>query len=203
MKLFKKPVWAIIVGGVFFMLPLLAAIVLLTRGVRLVVPLGEKLSGWLHLQNQFGAAAVFIVSIVILLLIAYLSGLLVSRGVLKQWGGAVEEKLFLLFPNFQVLKYQMLDDSQKFVNSKWESVLLDDNGAYNLAFITDKSNPEVLAFFIPDAPRPDAGEIRYMLRKDCTYHAIPMKSAMKALTAFGKQPEITELIAELQKADKA
>lgn len=197
MRLFKKPFWAIVVGGIFFLLPALAVLVLLTRGIRLVRPLGVKLARVLHIESIFGAASVFLLTLVILLLIAYLSGLLVSRGFLKQWGASVEEKLFLLFPNFQVLKYQMLDDSQKVINTTWEAVLLEENGAFNLAFITDESNPDVLAFFIPDAPRPDAGEIRYMLRKDCTYHNIPMKAAMKALTHFGKEPEIVSRIADI------
>lgn len=201
MWLFKRPIWAIILGGVFFLLPLLAIIVLVTRGVKLVLPLGHGIAQFFSIETLFGAATIGILSVIILLLIAYISGLLVSRGFLRTWSSSVEEKLFLMFPNFQMIKYQLIKDADKFIDRHWDAVLLEQDGSFKIAFLTDTKDPddEIVTFFIPDAPRIDAGEVCYMLKTECTYHSIPMKTAMDALSHFGRHKSIVNLVKQIKK----
>lgn len=200
MWLFKRPIWAIILGGVFFLLPLLAIIILVTRGVRLVVPLGQSLVEFFKIETLFGAATIGVFSVFILLLICYVSGLLVSRGFLRTWSSSVEEKLFLMFPNFQMVKYQLIKDADKFIDRHWDAVLLEQEGSFKIAFITDTKAPDedIVTFFIPDAPRIDAGEVCYMAKNECSYHPIPMKTAMNALSHFGREKNVIELIKKIK-----
>ena len=196
MSISKRPIGAIIIGGVFFLLPVLGIVVLLTRGVKILVPVGNKVVDLLHIHTLFGAATITIVSLLLLLLIAYLSGWMLSKGFFRRWNNAIEEKLFLLFPNVQMLKYQMMDDTAAFLDKKWDAILLEENGAFTIAFITDQSYGSVLSLYIPDAPRIDAGEVRYVKHTECKYHPISMKLAMRALGHFGRD---LELMAEIER----
>lgn len=202
MSLSKKPIGAIIIGGIFFLLPVLAILVLLTRGIKILVPVGYKLVDILNIHSLFGAATISIISLVLLLIVAYISGLLLSKGFFRRWNNAIEEKLFLLFPNLQMLKYQMMDDTAAFLDKKWDAVLLEENGTYTIAFVTDESYGSVLSLFIPDAPRIDAGEVRYMKHSACTFHPISMKMAMKALSHFGRNQALTEEIEKIIAKEK-
>ena len=202
MSLTKKPIGAIIIGGVFFLLPVLAILVLITRGIKILLPVGHKLVEILNIHSLFGAATISIISVVLLLIIAYISGLLLSKGFFRRWNNAIEEKLFLLFPNLQMLKYQMMDDTAAFLDKKWDAVLLEENGGYTIAFVTDESYGSVLSLFIPDAPRIDAGEVRYIKHSECTFHPISMKMAMKALSHFGRNQALTEEIEKIIAKEK-
>ncbi|WP_417608382.1 hypothetical protein [Owenweeksia hongkongensis] len=202
MSISKKPVGAIIIGGIFFLLPVLAILVLVTRGIKILLPVGNKLVNALNIHSLFGAATITVVSLVLLLIIAYLSGLLLSKGFFRRWNNAIEEKLFLLFPNVQMLKYQMMDDTAAFLDKKWDAILLEEDGSFTIAFITDESYGSVLSLYIPDAPRIDAGEVRYVKHSACTFHPISMKMAMKALSHFGRNQALTEEIERIIAKDK-
>ncbi len=197
MSISKKPIGAIIIGGIFFILPILAIVVLITRGVKLLIPVGNQLVDLLHIHTLFGAATISIVSILLLIIIAYLSGLLLTKGFFRRWNNAIEEKLFLLFPNVQMLKYQMMDDTAALLDKKWDAILLEEDGSFTIAFITDESYGSVLSLYIPDAPRIDAGQVRYIKHSECTFHPISMKMAMKALSHFGRNQALTEEIEKI------
>jgi hypothetical protein len=49
----------------------------------------------------------------------------------------------------------------------WQAILLQENTYYRVAFITDQSIPDFLCIFLPDAPRIDAGEVRYVRKDEC------------------------------------
>lgn len=192
MSISKRPIGAIIIGGVFFLLPVLGIIILLTRGVKILVPVGNKVVDLLNIHTLFGAATITIISILLLLIIAYVSGWMLSKGFFRRWNNAIEEKLFILFPNLQMLKYQMMDDTAAFLDKKWDAILLAEDGGYTIAFITDQSYGEVLSLYIPDAPRIDAGQVKYIKHSECEFHPISMQMAMKALGQFGRNQSITE-----------
>ncbi|MEK6479157.1 hypothetical protein WJR50_16545 [Catalinimonas sp. 4WD22] len=202
MSLIKQPPRAFILGGVFFILPLLVFIVLATKAIHLLLPLGSKMVDSLGLHSVFGAATVSIFCIFILLLLCYLSGFLIEKGFIKQWSITVEEKLFLFFPSFQMLKYRIIGDQPKKLEQQWEAVLLKDNQFYRLAFITDKNVPGFLSLFLPDAPKMDAGEIRYVRQEECEYYPIPMQEAMYALNRFGRGLPLKNFLNDKEKGTK-
>ena len=184
----------LIMGGVFFLIPLLAIIVLATRGFRLVAPLANTLVDVLNIHTLFGATSVTIISVLILLSICLVSGVLLSKGFFTRWNGAIEEKLFLLFPTFQMLKYQFMDDGEGFINQQWSAILLKEDNHFRIGFVTDQSSEVFMSVFVPDAPRIDAGEVRYIHRELTEWHPITMKQAMGALHHFGKDQEINKAL---------
>lgn len=186
MSALKKSYKTLILGGIFLNFPLLIVIVLIEKAVQLLLPLGKKLSEIFELHSVFGTAAVTIVCLVLILLLCLLGGILVNKGFVHQYSKEVEERLFLFLPSFQMLKYRLLGD--KGINSHgiWEAILMKEEKAFRIAFITEKSEDGFIAVFIPDAPRMDAGEIRYFKKEECDYLPITMREAMSALNGFGK-----------------
>ncbi len=192
-----KPIRSIMLGGIFFLLPLLAAIVLFGRGIKLLLPLAHQLVDSLGIATLFGAATVLVVCVLLLLIVCYLSGLLLTRGLFSRWNSSVEEKLFLLFPGFQMLKYQLLDDDNVFIPASWKAVLLEDDKSWRIAFITNRHG-EIISLYIPDAPRIDAGELRYTHERDCNYLPVTMKDAMRALINFGHEEVLIKNLPQAQ-----
>ncbi|WP_417443615.1 hypothetical protein [Joostella sp.] len=194
MKIFNKSTNAVILGGIFFLIPLLIFIVLITHAIQLATPLGRKLVDVFHIHSVFGAATVTIFTIVILILVCYISGYLVQKGLVNDWGQKVEDKLFLLFPSLQMLKYRMLGDKPaKEDDDNWKSILLKEDQFYRIAFITNFKNG-FYSVYVPDAPRMDAGEVRFIEKTDIDFIPISMKDAMNSLNSFGRDGKLEKYI---------
>ncbi|WP_053990147.1 hypothetical protein [Mangrovimonas sp. TPBH4] len=194
MSFIKKSSRSVLIGGLFFMVPALIVIMLFGKALKLILPLAKTLSNIFDLHSVFGTASVTLMSIVLLFLICAAVGLFLQKGFVTKWSPQTEQRLFFHFPSFQMLKYRLLDDSQLENSDLWQAILLKEDHHYTIAFITDDTHPNYLALYLPDAPKMDAGQIRYVLKSECEYFPITMKQAMNALHDFGKFPDFNKLL---------
>ncbi|MDO6758577.1 hypothetical protein Q4566_00075 [Tamlana sp. 2_MG-2023] len=178
-------------AGIFFVVvPAIIVIVLFSKALHLLMPLTHKITEALDLKSIFGSAAVLIVGIVIVLLIGVLCGYFLLNGFLKQWSNSFEERLFYFLPSFQIMKYRFVEEEAYKKQKFWEPILLKEDTFYRVAFITDRNQPNIIAIYIPDAPKMDAGEVRYFAADACEYVPITMKQAMNSLHHFGRGVDI-------------
>ncbi|GAA4293108.1 DUF502 domain-containing protein [Aestuariibaculum suncheonense] len=196
MAKFKTPSSSLIVGGLFFLTPVLFIILLGTKAIGLLTPLAVKITEAFGLHSVFGGAAVLIVCVLIIIAICVISGYFIQKGVFSKWSTNIEEKLFVHFPSIQILKYRMIGDQETVINEFWDAIILEEEkDRYNIAFITERSE-KFITLFIPDAPRLDAGEVRYVPKGSITYYPITMKQAMSGLYSFGKGMHIESIITQ-------
>ena len=186
MKNYRLIIRYLVTGTLFVIVPFLILMVLFGKALGILMPLGHTLTEKFQLTSILGPAAVLLVSCFIIFLISILSGYFIVNGFLKQWSNKFETTLFYSFPSFQMMKYRFIDEDDYRKQNFWDPILLKDDTTYLIAFITDKSQPNFLSIYVPDAPKMDAGEVRYMLASDCEYIPITMKQAMNGLRNFGK-----------------
>lgn len=182
----KKIFQVFIIGCLFVVIPILVVVLLVGKAIQLLRPIGHIVTEFFNLQSFFGTAAVTIVCLIMIVLLCAFFGVLLQRGFIKVWSNTFEERLFYFLPTFQMLKYRVVKAEKYKERHFWKPILLKDGDFYNIALITDESSDTFLTVYIPDAPKMDAGEIRYMLKDDVEYHEITMKEAMNALHSFGK-----------------
>lgn len=91
-----------------------------------------------------------------------------------------------------MLKFRLIGDKHQVVHDFWQAIVFEDDGCYSIAFITEETKT-FLTIYFPDAPKIDAGEIRYFPREKCQYFKISMKEAMSAIYNFGKGLDIEAL----------
>ncbi|OMP31675.1 hypothetical protein [Mangrovimonas sp. DI 80] len=198
MSFIKKSSQSIFIGGLFFMVPTLILIMLFGKALKLILPLAKALSNIFDLHSVFGTASVTLMSLVLLFLICAGVGLLLQRGFLTQWNPKTEQRLFFHFPAFQMLKYRLLDEKKLKNSSLWKAILLKEDSNFTIGFITDDTHHSYLTLYLPDAPKMDAGQIKYVLKSNCEYYPITMKQAMNALHDFGKCPDLTQLLSSIK-----
>ncbi|MDW5290405.1 hypothetical protein [Formosa sp. PL04] len=185
MNNYKLIIRYVITGILFVVVPIIIVMLLLGKALSILRPLGHTITERFQLASIFGPAAVVLVSCFIILLLSLVCGYFIVNGFLKQWSNKFEATLFYHFPSFQMLKYKFIDEDDYKKQNFWEPILLKDDTVYLIAFITDKSHPNFLSIYVPDAPKMDAGEVRYMLTSDCEYIPITMKQAMNGIRNFG------------------
>lgn len=185
MSLISKPSRAILIGGALFAFPLLLLIVLINKAIQLLLPFARKLVDVLGIHSLFGAATITITCVVVIVLICFISGILLEKGFLRSWSVTVEEKLFLFFPGFQVIKFELMAENKP-EKHHWQPILLQENSSYRVAFITDQQISGFFCVYLPDAPKIDAGEVLYIRKEDCHYVPITMRQAIRSLHRFGR-----------------
>jgi len=198
MSFFSRSTKAVIIGGLFLIIPLLVLIILIKHALELLVPPVRKMVDYFNIHSIFGTATVTILAVLCIVLLCFLSGVLLRRGIINDWGEKMEEQLFFMFPSLQMLKYKMISDEDALSVTKkgWQSILLKEDEHYVIAFITNEDEKGFLSLYIPDAPKMDAGEIRLIKKIDCEFREISMKSAMQAISSFGKRGNLSAAVLE-------
>jgi hypothetical protein len=92
---------------VFFIIPLIIIIALGKEAIGTLRPLGHTISHTLGVSTVFGKATISVICILLLLFLCYIAGLLLKIGMVSDWGDKVEEKIFLFFPQLQIIKYRL------------------------------------------------------------------------------------------------
>ncbi|MFD2892651.1 hypothetical protein ACFS5J_11585 [Flavobacterium chuncheonense] len=195
----KKTFLSLAFGGLFFMVPGLLIFMLIMKAIHLLTPIGSKISTFFELETILGEIAVITICIVLILTICFISGSFIQKGFFKKWSNRFEEQLFILFPTVQTMRYRLVGDQEMVINEFWHAVIIaEDDDVYNIAFITD-STDKFYTLYIPDAPKIDAGEVRYVAKDKLTFYPITTKQAMSSLYTFGKGLDIETIIKENQK----
>lgn len=119
------------------------------KALHLLTPITHKVTEALDLKSVFGPAAVFVVGLLMLVLIGVLCGYFLLNWFLKHWSNTFEERLFYFLPSFQMMKYRLVEEDVYKKQNFWEPILLKEETFYLIAFIIDKSHPEVIAVMCP------------------------------------------------------
>ncbi|MHA3789018.1 hypothetical protein ACX0HA_12455 [Flavobacterium hauense] len=197
MSLFGKATRSVMLGGLFLIIPLVVIIIIGTHAIEILSPLGKSIGHRIGVSTIFGKATLTIITLMLLLFFCYLAGLLLRIGLVSAWGDKVEEKIFLFFPQLQIIKYRIAGESS--MKSVWTPILLKEENYYVLVFVTSSLDQPVWSIYVPESPKLDSGEIRYMKKEDCVYESISMKQAMDAVISFGKKGNIQQQLNDLTK----
>ena len=191
MSAFKTTFRSLFVGGLLFLCPIVIFIAILIKAIHLVRPVVQKLANFMGIETIFGRATIGVLAILFIVLLCYVSGILIHRGLLHKWNSTFEETIYTLFPALRRLKFRLFkEDSGD--EDDWKSILFKRDDSFNIGFITHQSENGILSIFIPDAPEINNGEIILIAESKCIYHHIPRDQAMKLLVKFGKGLNVKE-----------
>ena len=191
MKIVSSTTRHILAGGVLFMIPLTILIILVGKILQLLRPLSERIEPIFGSHTILGVTSITIIGLTLMIFFCYLSGILLKKGIINFWGPKMELTLFRLFPSLQIMKFIMLPE-EDLKDLAWRPILHQEDNEYRVAFITDDSQPEYYAIFIPDAPRMDAGEVRYIPKEGMKVKEISRKEAFSAIYNYGRGLNISQ-----------
>ncbi|WP_224483378.1 hypothetical protein [Robertkochia aurantiaca] len=192
------PVINIILGGVFFLVPLFLIFIAGVKALTIFRPLGKLIADKLDLNGGWSVFYIDLMCFLLLLLICYLAGLLLKKGLLREWSGNVEENLFYLLPGLQRLKYSLMGERKYTKNQIWQPILFKEDIYYKVGAITTPEDEEYVSVFIPDSPRMDAGELRIYPRNDLEYYEIDFKTMVDGIRHYGRGISVKKALNEKQ-----
>ncbi len=184
MKSFLIFMRATLTGGVLFLLPSVLLIIFLSKAYAILAKLSEPLSKRLP-ESVFGLSASILLTIGLLILICFLSGLVFRSVRVKKWVDKLENTLLINIPGYAMIKSITADTIGTKSEEMMQPITIRDGDTWNIGFLVEEGE-KLCMVFIPDAPRYDAGEMRVVPSSTVHKLDITTKNFVKAIKTFGK-----------------
>lgn len=155
-KKFAKSVsflWATVIGGIFFLLPLAVVLGLLTQVYSIVTAVAKPLHAWIPVNSTSGIALLFSLAVAILVLLCFVAGMLASRAIGRRLTDTLEKQVMTVFPKYAIYRDLLagnLKHSQEVPSLT--PILVSNAEGYRIAFESDRLANGMVVVFFPGAP---------------------------------------------------
>jgi len=192
MKAFRELVVSTVVGGLFIVVPVYLAVVLLLKGMQavagLVRPLTALLPDWLPAEGFF--------SLLIVLALCFVVGTAVRTRAGRAAREGMERLFFERLPGYGLLRsltQRLAGDTEQ---SAWTPALVEIEDALVPGFIIEEVGDDRLTVFVPSVPTPLAGAVYVLARARVHPLDVPFTQAIRSISRWGSGS--AELVAAIR-----
>ena len=181
MKAAREFLTSTLIGGVFIVVPVYLAVVLLLKGMqsaaRLVRPFAAMLPDWLPAEGFF--------SLLLVLCLCFVVGAAVRTRTGRAFRERMERVLFERLPGYGLLRsltQRLAGDSEE---SAWQPALVEIEDALVPAFIIEVLPENLYTVFVPSIPTPFAGAVYVLARERVHVVDVPFTQAVRTISRWG------------------
>jgi uncharacterized membrane protein len=181
MKAAREFVTSTLVGGVFIVVPVYLAIVLLLKGMQsaasLVRPIAVLLPAWLPAEGLF--------SFLLVLFICFLVGAAVRTRLGRMARERMERVFVARLPGYALLRsltQRIAGDSE---DRAWQPALVEIEDALVPAFLIEELEDGRYTVFVPSVPTPLAGAVYILDRRRVHVVDVPFTQAIRTISRWG------------------
>lgn len=192
MKAFRELVVSTVVGGLFIVVPVYLAVVLLLKGMQavggLVRPLTALLPDWVPAEGLF--------SLLIVLALCFVVGTAVRTRAGRAAREGMERLFFERLPGYGLLRsltQRLAGDTEQ---SAWTPALVEIEDALVPGFIIEEVGDDRLTVFVPSVPTPLAGAVYVLARARVHPVDVPFTQAIRSISRWGSGS--AELVAAIR-----
>ena len=193
MKYAREFITSTVVGGLFIVVPVYLAVLLLLKGMKsaagLVRPVAALLPDWIPAEGFF--------SLVLVLTICFLVGIAVRT----RSGRAVRERMEVAFfgrlPGYGLIRsltQRLAGDSDE---NAWTPALVEIEEALVPAFIIEALDDGRFTVFVPSVPTPLAGAVYILSPERVHIIDVPFTQAIRSISRWGSGSR--DLVAAMRK----
>ena len=182
-----------VIGGLFVVVPVYLAVLLLLKGMKsvgnLVRPFAALLPDWVPAQGLF--------SLFLMLAICFLAGVIVRT----RSGRAVRERMEVVFferlPGYGLLRSLTQQLAGNSDGEAWRPAMVEIEEALVPAFIIEELDDGRLTVFVPSVPTPLAGSVYVLSRERVHFLDVPFTQAITSIARWGSGSK--DLVAAMRK----
>ncbi len=181
MKYARELVTSTVIGGLFIVVPVYLAILLLLKGMKsaasLVRPIAALLPDWLPAEG--------VISLLLVLVVSFIDGAAVRTRAGQIVRERVEKAFFERLPGYGLLRsltQRLANDGDE---TAWKPALVELEDALVPAFIIEELVDGRLTVFVPSVPTPLAGAVYILNRERVHALDIPFTQAIRSVSRWG------------------
>lgn len=172
-----------VTGGILFLFPLVVLLFIFEKAyaifAKISKPISTKIPG-----SILGFDGSAVVTIVLLILICFVSGLVFRSKRVKKLMGKLEDRVLIFIPGYTLLKSITADSIGEEIEHKLTPVRIEDGDSWLIGFLIERGKTHSTVF-IPDAPRYDAGEIRILPSSSVIELEMSANKFTKVIKSYG------------------
>ena len=174
-----------IAGGIFFLIPVVVLVFVGAKAFSILQSISKPIAAKLPFTNIAGVADDTIITVVLLLLICFLSGIFMRTKLAKRIVKWLDDRVLVYIPGYSYIQALSTDWFSKERTANWKpaSIFVDDNEV--ICFVVDETE-DYCSIFLPSAPSPSSGSICVRKKKDVTFLPITMSAAIMMIRQLGK-----------------
>jgi uncharacterized membrane protein len=181
MKYAREFITSTVVGGLFIVVPVYLAVVLLLKGMKsvggLVRPIAALVPDWLPAEG--------LLSLLLVLVLCFMVGVAVRT----RTGRAVRERMEKVFferlPGYALLRSLTQRLAGEGEEQTWQPALAEIEDALVPAFIIEELDDGRLTIFVPSVPTPFAGAVYVIDRERVHILDVPFTQAVSSISRWG------------------
>ena len=181
MKYAREFVTSTVIGGLFIVVPVYLAILLLLKGMKsaasLVRPIAALLPDWLPAEG--------VISLLLVLVVCFIVGAAVRTRAGQILRERVEKAFFERLPGYGLLRsltQRLANDGDE---TAWKPALVELEDALVPAFIIEELVDGRLTVFVPSVPTPLAGAVYILTAERVHPLDIPFTQAIRSVSRWG------------------
>ena len=181
MKYAREFIMSTVVGGLFIVVPVYLAVLLLLKGMKsvatLVRPFAALVPDWIPAEN--------LLSLVAVLGVCFLVGLAVRTRAGRALRERMERLFFERLPGYSLLRsltHRLAGDGEE---NTWKPALAEIEDALVPAFIIEELDDGRFTIFVPSVPTPLAGAVYVLARARVHILDIPFTQAVSSISRWG------------------
>ena len=183
-KSFSEFLKATLIGGLLFLVPGVLIVIILGKAMQLARRVTEPIYDALP-DAVFGVGVATVISVLVLVLIAFVTGLFARTQFGKRIGASLEHSLLGGLPQYQMVKSMAQGMAQVESTDNVTPVLVSVEDAWQIGYLLEPLENGWVAAFLPQAPTPMSGNVMYLPADRVRPLAITMVQAMAIVKRMG------------------
>jgi len=185
MKALTSFVKTTLIGGLLFLVPLGVILVVLKHVMQIAARLAAPIAERFPVTQVAGVAVVTLVAALVLMLIAFLAGLVARTRLGRRLSSWFEESILGGLPQYRMAKSMAEGFAQIESGAGMHPVLVHLDDAWQLAYRVEDLPGGWVAVFVPAAPTPMSGNVLYVAARRVLPLQVGMAEAMKLVRSVG------------------
>jgi len=192
MKAFRELVVSTVVGGLFIVVPVYLAVILLLKAMQavagLVRPFAALLPDWVPAEGFF--------SLLLVIALCFIVGTAARTRAGRAARESMERLFFERLPGYGLLRsltQRLAGDTEQ---SAWTPALVEIEDALVPGFIIEEVGDDRLTVFVPSVPTPLAGAVYVLARARVHPLDVPFTQAIRSISRWGSGS--AELVAAIR-----
>jgi uncharacterized membrane protein len=185
MKTLAQFVRTTIVGGLFFLAPIVVLIVILAKAFDFAKKNLNAVLVHIPAASELSAGAATVLSITIIALVCLLAGLVANTVMAQRLVNALESSLLSKIPGYDYLKQESASMLGVAEIAELPVVFVPMEGGWQIGVQTEALSDGMVSIFVPGAPNPHSGSVFFFSRDTVRPAGIKLAVALNCLRRCG------------------
>lgn len=181
----KSFVKTTLLGGLMFLVPAVMLLLILRHAMQFAGKVAKPVASLFPAAGIAGIAAATLAAALVLLLIAFLAGIVARSAPGRRLSAWFEESILGGLPQYRMVRTMAEGLAQVESGTGMRPVLVHNDDGWQLAYRLEELPGDWVAVFLPAAPTPMSGNILYVKASKLRPLDIGMPAAMKLVKSVG------------------